>query len=151
MTKSIGITGTRTGATPEQFGSFATLVGELHAEGYTDLHHGDCVGVDEQAHNLALFLGLNIVIHPPIKRDFRAFCQGEPGFPPVETLEPDSYFSRSRQIVQDSDILLALPDSPVERPRSGTWYTINYALAMGRHTIIIQPDGLLVGHNLPQA
>lgn len=126
----VGVTGSRTERTPEQMIWFCK---KLYHLGATVLHHGDCRGADEQAHDCAIGLGLTVVIHPPIKEIHRAFCydktakslQGS-----VTVLEPKDYLLRNRDLVDASEYLLALPEGP-ETQRSGTWSTIRYAQSIG--------------------
>ena len=62
----VGFTGSQNGGTPQQL---AWLRGRLITADV--LHHGACIGADEQAHLLALELGMGnkmrgvIVVHPP--------------------------------------------------------------------------------------
>ncbi len=72
----IGFTGTRHGATILQLDFLGTLLG---APDVKELHHGDCVGADAQAHDAVMHaakLGLaQIYIHPPVDETHRAFCK----------------------------------------------------------------------------
>ncbi len=45
--------------------------------GASELHHGDCVGWDEQAHHIAQSLGLKTIAHPPSDDRFRAHCKAD--------------------------------------------------------------------------
>lgn len=125
----IGMTGTRHGATESQLSWFRQSLLMLDA---TELHHGDCVGADAQAHQIARDLGLRVVGHPPIKEELRAFCECD------ELREPDDYLVRNRHIVQETEILLALPQGP-EEVRSGTWSTVRYAQSHSRRVLINLP------------
>lgn len=97
----------------------------------TEFHHGDCVGGDEQAHNLARAYGVPIVIHPPDDPRLRAYCQDAKL---VHTPRP--YLQRNREIVQACEHLVAAPDGP-ERLRSGTWATVRIARRLGKQVTIL--------------
>lgn len=88
----------------------------------TELHHGDCVGADADAHNFLrdTFPGIKIVVHPPVEEKHRAFCKGD-----VVMKEKD-YMERNHDIVDASEILFALPQ-PNSNPRSGTLATMRYS------------------------
>lgn len=136
----IGMTGTRDGMTEAQKTQFKK--GLLHLKAIT-LHHGDCVGADADAHNIADKLRhLDIVIHPPISDKFRAFKNG----PSCTILAEKIYFARNRDIVNESEILIGTPRSMVET-KGGTWYTINYGKKSGKRVYIIHPDGNVERHN----
>ena len=78
MTIHIGITGTRKGWT---FRQNVEVKRALWAENTRALrvffHHGDCVGVDEQAHDAATDQGFITVSHPPSDPKFRAWCNAD--------------------------------------------------------------------------
>jgi hypothetical protein len=128
--KIIGITGTQKGASAAQL---EILKAVLWSHSPYELHHGDCVGVDEQAHNLATG---RVLIHPPTNPGKRAWCLPRKG----EILPEYDYLDRNHHIVQACELLIALPDGP-ERMRSGTWATIRYATKTGRPVLIIYPTG----------
>ncbi len=136
----LGFTGTRNGMTEAQKRKFAAL---LRERGVTELHHGDCVGADEDAHNIARQHGINIVIHPPVDSADRAFCMGA-----YYTHQPRTHFQRNRDIVADTDALAATPLLEVETPTGGTWYTIRAGrkrhVAGGVYQVfVIWPSGKL--------
>lgn len=58
----LGFTGTSHGMTQRQRATVKYLFCELLL---TELHHGDCLGADKEAHNLALLMFVNVVVHPP--------------------------------------------------------------------------------------
>jgi hypothetical protein len=99
------------------------------------LHHGDCVGADEVAHEMAAKLGWKIHIHPPLNESKRAFCRGA-----SVTSRSKKYLARDRIIASSCSLLLAVPGTPYDpkrdRPgqenRSGTWYTVLYGLENGK-------------------
>jgi hypothetical protein len=130
----LGFTGTRRGMNTAQLASVARLFVEI-AEANV-LHHGDCVGADEQAHGLATRAGLFIEIHPPTDDAMRARCTGCV----VATHDPLPYLERNRAIVDACDLLIAAPHGPEEQ-RSGTWSTVRYARKVGRPVVVVWPDG----------
>lgn len=99
----------------------------------TAVHHGDCVGADAEFHDIAWGMCF-IIVHPPIEDMYRAFC-----IAPDKTLEPRPYLARNKDIVNQSDILIAAPNTLVEEWRSGTWSTVRYARKMGKPVIILDP------------
>jgi hypothetical protein len=133
----IGFTGTRRGMTEAQKESVIIL---LNQAGCTELHHGDCVGADEDAHNLALAVGIPIVIHPPNDAKLRAYC---PGTLTVTTLATKPYKDRNHDIVNQTDALIGAPYQNENVTRSGTWATIRYAQKHAKPVWLVLPDGAL--------
>lgn len=129
----LGFTGTQNGLTDEQR---ANLLTHLANESLT-LHHGDCIGADAEAHELAIATAQDVVIHPPLDERKRAFCTGGH----VVWREPLAYLDRNRAIVDECDKLLACPALMAEELRSGTWATIRYARRQGKPIAILWPDG----------
>lgn len=126
MLTKIGFTGPRTGMSEEQQNMLWILLNTFKnakpaVNSVVEFFHGDCVGADEQAHDLARLLGYRVTILPPSNPALRAFCEAE------EVLDPKDYLERDRDIVDISEVLLAAVNFPV-RPRSGSWYTYKYAL-----------------------
>lgn len=126
----VGFTGTRDGMTTAQKREVERIFILLGPK-LCELHHGDCVGADEQAHFLALELGFaSIVIHPPEKDGFRADCFGRT---PNESetklllLPPKNYFARNRDIAKASDVLVGTPHPLASPGNGGTWYTLEFA------------------------
>ena len=120
MNLILGITGSRKG----DISKVSQKLREIQLaspEATFELHHGDCVGVDEEAHRFASSEGWKIVIHPPDKPSLRAFCKSE------FILEGKPYLKRNHNIVDSCAILLAFPETAQEITRSGTWATIRYA------------------------
>jgi len=131
----VGITGTQIGCTGAQLKKLDFLI----HKGITELHHGDCVGVDEESHEIALKLSIDIIIHPPDKSYKRAFCEHA-----VETREPFPYLVRNENIVKETDLLIAVPKGYKEEVRSGTWYTVRRAREKGIPIKIIHPNGNVI-------
>jgi hypothetical protein len=116
----IGFTGTQIGMTLLQQEEFVLFCQENNI---IEFHHGDCIGADEQAHNIVreFFPLVRIIIHPPINSSKRAFCKGDVLWTPKE------YLDRNKDIVNESDTVIAAPKENIEVLRSGTWSTIRYA------------------------
>ena len=139
-TLCVGITGTRHGSTPEQLTALTEGLRRLRTDGFGCLHHGDCVGVDSEAHDLARKLGMRVVIHPPISSGLRAYRGGN------EHRYPAPYLARNRASVHDVDLVIAVPDSSIPSGVSGTWYTARYALMSDRPVFVIHPSGQVQEH-----
>lgn len=137
----IGFTGTRKGMTPQQQVAFEEWFLKLNAAREDMLHeyafhHGDCVGADKQAHTIVAKYALRTIqVHPPLDDRFRARCAA----PVIH--EPLTYADRNKAIVAMSEVLMAAPDHPEERPRSGTWMTVRFARMRGMPIILLMPDG----------
>lgn len=137
--KKVGFTGTRNKISREQYLALAEFLDGL---GEFELHHGDCVGADAEAHEISTQLPCQIIIHPPIKKELRAFCSDA-----FQIRETQNYFARNRQIVLETELLVACPRLMNEEREGGTWYTINYARKLGRKIYIIWPDGSIAEEN----
>lgn len=131
---SVGFTGTRTGMTQNQKLRLASILCEL-ASRYSiyAFHHGDCIGADEQFHDIVLMLfnKPTVILHPCNLKSQRAFCTDENN--PKATLRffhHEDVFPpplvRNKEIVQNIDFLIAAPATAKEQLRSGTWATIRY-------------------------
>ena len=57
------------------------------------------------------------------------------------------YKARNQTIVDNGDVLLALPDTNHEYKRSGTWYSVRQARRTMRPIIVCYPDGRVVREN----
>jgi hypothetical protein len=140
----VGITGSRNGADQGQLGilsdrlSLLCITAGATVERY--FHHGDCVGVDDQAHVLAIGLNYRIYVHPPTNRTLRAYVNRTPLWNPAHDLvwPPKPYLERNLDIINAVSLLFVVPDGP-ERPRSGTWSTYRAAIRLGVTTVLIPP------------
>jgi len=129
----IGFTGSRFGPTSDQAEMLKFWIGSVE-----EVHHGDCVGADATADAIAASYGTRRVAHPPVRAEFRAWCQTE------ETRPERPYLTRNHDIVDETDFLVATPSGP-EHLRSGTWATIRYARKKDKSVVIIWPDGTCEG------
>lgn len=140
---NIGITGTRLGLT-EKAKEQMLLYLQQNNHKINKIHHGDCVGVDKEIHEIIenKYNYINIYIHPPSNNKFRAYCQSN--FIKKEY----GYIKRNHNIVNESDILIAFPPTQKEILRSGTWSTIRYAIENNKSTYIIYPNGEIQKYNI---
>jgi len=127
-----GTTGTQEGATRLQL---QRLDGYLSSGLFTEWHHGDCIGADEETDGIAEKYGIRRVAHPPTNSSKRAFCKAE------LILPPRPYLDRNEDIVDAVDIMFGLPKGMAEEIRSGTWATIRYAKKWRKQLVILWPDG----------
>ena len=128
----LGVTGTRFGCTSEQLASVKKMLLDLSPN---VIHHGDCVGVDEEIDKLARTFDITRVIHPPEDPSLRAWCFG------AETREVEPYLIRNQNIVGETELLLCVPSTVTEEVRSGTWFTVRYARTLNRPIMFVFPDG----------
>ena len=106
-------------------------------QGYETLHHGDAVGADHLAHEMASELGYDVIVHPPRYHSMRAFCESGNI---VMTMPEKPYLARNRDIVDAVSLLVAMPVDPDrEERRSGTWMTVRYARKTGIPVVMVRP------------
>ena len=153
---TVGITGTRKGMTPPQLRSCVGYMAWINQErgaandvnytsppdDYYSLTHGDCVGADAQAWAVAAGFNWDTTALPSI-----ADPKWHANTPSTHIEQRRPPLERNRLIVDRCHLLLAFPGDGPER--GGTWYTINYARANGRHLIIVWPDGTTTHENEP--
>lgn len=130
----VGFTGTRLGMNTLQVEAFHNfLIYNMPPE----FHHGDCIGADADAHEIVHSLKITIIIHPPIDNKLRANCKTD--F--YNYRSKKDYLSRNKDIVDETDILIAVPEGRNELVRSGTWSTVRYARKQSKLIYIIFFDG----------
>src|SRR3954469_13163014 len=134
QSRHVGFTGSRQGMTPAQLSNLHSL---LQGAGFLWLHHGDCLGADREAHDVAVRLGIQTHRHPPTSTAFRAYCAADVSSAPAD------YLARNRAIVDATEELIAAPSTFSDTLRSGTWATIRYARKCRRLVMIIHPDGAM--------
>ena len=142
MLAKFGFTGTQKGMTREQRSCFGMLMDNRGGDDFMDqyrpeLHHGDCIGADFDAHNIAHMFKWRIILHPPINSSKRAFCSAD------EEREPKPYLDRNKDIVDETAVLIATPGEVEEQLRSGTWSTIRYARKRLKRIILLYPNGAM--------
>lgn len=133
---AVGVTATRYGLTaPQVLTAADRLMAWRDQRGARELHHGDCIGGDEEVAEIARDLGYRLVCHPPASRRFRAFVKSDEYRPPAP------YLTRNHNVVDTVHGMLALPSGDVEQLRSGTWATVRYARKVGRPLVVVSPSG----------
>ena len=135
--KTIGFTGTQDGLTKEQVFELARLFAE-HSDEFSNFIHGDCIGADAEADNIADSMGYATKMRPCTIDYKRAFCKTG-----IIVAEPAPPLDRNKLIVNDSDMMIGCPKEMKEVLRSGTWATIRYAIKTGKKLVIIYPNGKL--------
>jgi hypothetical protein len=130
----IGVTGTRVGLTSDQRATAVKLLATTYGAAI-ELHHGDCVGADAELDTMGQAMGYLTVSHPPIHNRYRAHCAA------AMVCEPKLYLLRNADIVNAVDVVLAFPKETTEAKQGGTWWTVRYARSIGRHLVIVWPDG----------
>jgi len=128
---NIGITGSRKEPTEKQQQVLKEKLKEVCPDW---IHHGDCLGADRMAHDIAVRFGIKTHIHPPTNGKYRAFCKGD------QKEKRYDYLVRDQNIVNRSEMLIAIPSHP-ETLRSGTWATVRRARKKGIEIHIIWTDG----------
>jgi hypothetical protein len=76
-----------------------------------------------------------VTIHPPDNDRERAWKTS----PDIRA--PKAYLTRNKDIVRETDILIAAPAETEEQIRFGTWSTVQYARKLGKPVFVILPDG----------
>lgn len=128
--KHLGVTASRDGITDAQKEAARRLFSD-----FQELHHGDCVGGDADLHHIGRTANMRIIVHPPADDRLRAFCDTD------EEREPQPYLVRNRDIVSESDVVMAFPKEFEEQRRGGTWATVRMARLSKKPLIIVYPDG----------
>jgi hypothetical protein len=134
--KSIGVTATREGLTIQQL---QWTEGFLKRNSTHVLHHGDCVGGDEELAIMFSKFGIYIIAHPGSTPALRAKSRYND-----LTLPNSNNLFRNSVIVKSSALVIAYPKGSVEEIRSGTWFTIRYAKKENARIIIVGPDGKIL-------
>jgi hypothetical protein len=129
----LGFTGTRTGITKQQKASIVWFLLEA-----SQFHHGDCIGADEQAQQLARNLDVDCFAYPGQMTQYNACTEGN-----LVVYDPQPELTRNRKIATVCDRLLACPGTYSEELRSGTWATCRYGYQAGKQVIAVYPDGTI--------
>lgn len=135
----IGFTGARRGLTAAQLEALRGWL-EVNLVGGEVVHHGACVGADEQFADVVSCLPHvdHVYAHPsdvPGTTSDLALSLAD------EVCEIRPPLARNKDIVALVDVLLACPAGMAEELRSGTWATVRYARKAGKRILIFWPDG----------
>lgn len=140
----LGFTGTRNGMSARQKVTFAHIM----LAGAESLHHGACQGADEDAALLCSYraLPVRLIAHPgeSAKGGVNEFLSVPAITASHEVRETKTHFARNRDIVDETDSLIAAPwqrERPAPKAGGGTWYTVEYAEKKGKPITIIWPNG----------
>lgn len=134
------VTGSRYGMSEAQEQAIHSAIGEGVLDEFTDFHHGDCVGVDQQMYEIVSerLPGVKIHKHPALVSEFwRANTQT--AHMEYDRIKP---LLRNAHMVSLSSLVLAFPQSMANRI-GGTWFTINYAIDVKKNLRVIDPDGIV--------
>ena len=148
----LGFTGSQSGMNQFQKNEFTKLLDQFKPD---ELHHGDCIGSDAQAHELFINWHLKnrehgekrvIVIHPPsnFQKSAMLWQKWQPkdnGL--IKSLRvPLAYLERNKEIVNETELLIATPKELEHTLRSGTWTTIRYGWHCKKQVIVVPPIGI---------
>lgn len=134
----VGFTGTREGMSAAQVETVARLLRELRP---TEVHHGCCVGADEQLHAIAR-VDYAVYGHPGPAGRLSMDLSGGINYRGFRELHVHKdYGPRNQDIVDACDVLVDAPAEMVEAARGGTWQTVRRARRAGKRIIIAWPDG----------
>lgn len=142
-----GFTGSRHGMTPEQRKVFIDIFSSGKS---TEFHYGDCVGADEEALMLLIELGGGVLYSHPatifLDWDKRWRANTADKYPElgITQLPAKHPLERNKDIVRQSDYLVACPSSDNPFTKSGTWSTIRYARSLSDNFTVILPNGRIL-------
>ena len=125
----VGFTGTRVGMSDSQKEGLHIVLSSYDS---VEFHHGDCVGADEQAYEVAKACGARTVGHPPLDTRLRAFTKND------EMRKPKPFLARNHDIVDETEVLTVAPKTDEEELRSGTWATARYAVKTDKEVLVLK-------------
>lgn len=156
----IGITGTRSGMTIEQWRKVQQILTNLWKDrgsvnAWNEWHDGDCVGADEQGHGLVETLEHNgmvafvkLIGHPG--KEWHNALRANRVFDKTLAVKPP--LARNKDIVDSVDVMIAAPKQYDEQGKgSGTWATIRYANKVKKPLFTVWPDGTATLGNLEKS
>lgn len=137
----VGFTGTRNGMSPAQLDCVVQIVTDLRLLDQLTAHHGDCVGADNEFHDIMTRFASAIVIHTPVDNANRAFCErdsprGDNRYSLIG-LPAKTHLARNRDIVTESGVMIATPYESIHQTRGGTWYTVDYTRKMKKPLALV--------------
>ena len=140
----IGFTGSRRGLSRKQEDKLKMTLSSFNIK---EFHHGGCSGADHIAHSLVAYLKSNMGVDCHIHVHPTDLAGHSDDFNIKEEYSWDVYYrhkpplERNHDIVDATEVLIAISNTQHEVLRSGTWATIRYALKTRKDVVIIYPDG----------
>lgn len=116
----LGITGTREGMNEKQFDEVARYMKKVFVPG-AEFHHGDCIGVDVEAADIAKRLGYIVHAHPSYLKTRGYYEHNDVIYKERHPLK------RNMTIVNSVLQMISVPRLDKEELRSGTWHATRYA------------------------
>lgn len=149
----IGFTGTQSGMT--NFQKIALLETLQHFK-CSEFCHGDCIGADKEANNIALEFGIKVfTIFPPLEGKKRAWVfnrehqkMGYEWNPiifssgnliNVRWMPSDTYLESRKHLIDNVEHFIAAPKEYEHSIKSAVWSVIRYAWKVKRGVTIIPP------------
>lgn len=136
--KIVGFTGSRRGMTDMQYSRVASILRELKPTHTID---GMCVGSDAEFAEIARNLNIRTMGYPGYSKSNPNDMQYRDTEDRAREIDSKPYLDRNRDIVDDSDIIIAAPKNDDFKSKSGTNYTIRYAIEQGVELHIVLPEG----------
>ena len=134
----IGLAATCEGLTLVQTDWLAEMLLVLRLRGAVELHHGVCIGGDDQANTLAHEIGYTTVGHPLVSGRYCDHTDCDEYRRPLHRGAFDDV------IIRETDLLLAFPRTDVEQyVNSNVWLTIRRAGKRGMPRLVILPGGVV--------
>jgi hypothetical protein len=135
----IGFTGTRKGMSVEQYTAVLKFVLSLNPNRQFYFHHGQCMGADQQFHDMIYYnTKSTIIVHPSIVKEYTFDIKFDSR---IAILPEKPYSQRNKEIVRASELLIATPGQISQIMRSGTWATLRYAKSRQIKFKAFLPDG----------
>jgi len=149
MTMEVGFTGTRRGMTAAQKIVTFDLLRQIDDTFQETIvvHHGCCIGSDEEFAEKCDSMGFDVIGHPPTVTSFMSRRATD-----LSILRaPAPYAIRNQAIVDASGVMIATPRESQPQPVGGTWMTIRMALRALRASKLVRlhvigPDGQELDH-----
>jgi hypothetical protein len=121
----VGFTGTRKGLSEKQ----KELLKDFFINNnITELHHGDALGADTEAHNIfiSIYPNAKVVLYPSDLERANNKATNLVEYRPTPPLK------RNEDIVRNCNLLIVCPKSEKEEKRSGTWATYRHAKSINK-------------------
>lgn len=145
----LGFTGTREEPTEAQKTMLREFILHDATEEITQFHHGCCKGSDATAHLVFKeWFGDQsdkITLHPPDKTIYEMeYTDWE--YANCIWWRRKDYLARDRDIVECVDRVFAFAKefTDIKTVRSGTWYTVRYAITQNKPVDVCYPSGKVV-------